>query len=243
MEELTLKKDAQALAQQNVLAYFESHDMKYVAEDAVFRNLSTGQEHKGKAEIGAMLHFMYHVAFDAKAEVKNYVITEDKANVEALFKGRHIGEIAGIAATNKEVSVPLSVSYDLKDGIIQGARIYMLTEVMMQQLGITGTAPKPKVSYLVRDIFQLKFGHFRDAKQLLEEAAGKKMLPEAQQTKVLTDFTGDAYRLIFEEGYEHLSDYELSLTSSMHTEEWQEWYERFKPHVESSHGEILKKIM
>ena len=75
------------------------------------------------------------------------------------------------------------------------------------------------------------------------EAAGKKMLPEAQQTKVLTDFTGDAYRLIFEEGYEHLSDYELSLTSSMHTEEWQEWYERFKPHVESSHREILKHIM
>jgi hypothetical protein len=45
-----------------------------------------------------------------------------------------------------------------------------------------------------------------------------------------------------EEGFEHLADYELSLSSSMHEEEWKKWYEAFKPHVESSHREILKQI-
>ena len=81
------------------------------------------------------------------------------------------------------------------------------------------------------------------SKKLLEEATQKNMLPEAQQARVLTDFTGDAYRLIFEEGFENLADYEISLTSSMKTPEWQEWYERFKPHVERSHREILKQVV
>ena len=78
---------------------------------------------------------------------------------------------------------------------------------------------------------------------LLDEAMEKDMLPEAQQARVLTDFTGDAYRLVFEEGFNSLTDYEISLTSSMRTAEWQEWYERFKPLVERSHREILKQVM
>jgi steroid delta-isomerase-like uncharacterized protein len=242
MEEMTLQKEALSVTQQNVLAYFNTHDVKYVAEDAVFKNLNTGETHKGRAEIGAMLHYIYHVAFDAKAEIKSYIITENKAQLEVVIKGRHIGEIAGIPPTNKEVSIPASVSYDLKDGLIQEARIYMLADVMMQQLGVMPPSSKQKTTFLVRDIFQLKFGHFRDAKKLLDEAAEKQMLPEAQQMRVLTDFTGESYRLIFEEGFDNLADYEVSLTSSMKAEEWQQWYEKFKPHVEKSYREILRQI-
>ena len=47
----------------------------------------------------------------------------------------------------------------------------------------------------------------------------------------------------FEEGFDSLASYEQSLTSSMKTDEWQAWYERFKPLVERSHREILKQIL
>ncbi len=97
--------------------------------------------------------------------------------------------------------------------------------------------------YIVRDIFHLKFGHFKDAKSLLDEAKSKNMLPDAQNMRILSDFTGDAYRLIMEESYDSLAEYEKSLGSSMNEKEWQQWYERFKPHVESSHREMLKLIM
>jgi len=241
MEEATLQKEALNKTQQNILDYFKTHDLKYVAEDAVFRNLSTGEVHKGKAEIGAMLHFVYHVAFDAKAETVNYVVSENKAVVEAYFKGRHIGEIAGLKTTNREVDVPLCVSYDLQDGLIKEARIYMLGEVMMQQLGASA-ASRQKVTYVVRDIFKLKFGHFRPVKELLKEAAEKNLMQDAKSTRVLTDFTGDSYRLIFEAGFDSLLNYETSLTSEMAGDEWQQWYKRFMEHVESSHREILKEI-
>ena len=143
MEEMLVKNETLSLTEQNLLAYFETHDVKYVTEDAKFKNLSTGEVHTGRAEIGAMLHFIYHVAFDAKSETKNYFFTENKAVVEFLFKGRHIGELAGMTATNKEVSVPLCVTYDLENGLIKEARIYMLTSVMMEQLGLM---PSPQNS-------------------------------------------------------------------------------------------------
>jgi predicted ester cyclase len=241
MEE-TMQKQALTITQKNMLDFFQTHDVKYVAEDGIYRNLSTGETYKGRAEIGAMLHYIYHVAFDARADIKNYIITEDKAQLEAIIRGKHIGEFMGIAATNREVSVPVSVSYDLKDGLIKEARIYLLGETLMQQLGAPNTASRQKTTFLVRDIFRLKFGHFKEAKKLLDEAMSKQMMPETQQMRILTDFTGDSYRLIMEEGFEHLADYELSLSSSMHEEEWKKWYEEFKPHVESSHREILKQI-
>lgn len=97
--------------------------------------------------------------------------------------------------------------------------------------------------YITRDIFQLKFGHYRDVKALLDAATKDNLFPEAKSMRVLTDFTGDAYRLILEEGFDSLADYEKNLSGGMATPEWQSWYEKFKQHVESSHREILKQIM
>jgi hypothetical protein len=96
--------------------------------------------------------------------------------------------------------------------------------------------------YIIRDIFQLQFGHYREAKVLLDEALGMGMLPQAKSSRVLSDFTGDSYRLVFEVGYETLAEYESSF-ANMGKPEWQKWYEKFKPHVSSSHREILKQVI
>jgi hypothetical protein len=97
--------------------------------------------------------------------------------------------------------------------------------------------------FIIRDIFQLKFGHYKEAKTLLDDAYSKGMLPEAKSSRILSDFTGDSYRLIFEEGYDTLGEYEKGLTESMGKPDWKKWYEKFKEHVESSHREILKLVM
>jgi steroid delta-isomerase-like uncharacterized protein len=125
----------QTNAMKNVEEFFKTHDVMYVAENAVFKDMNTGQEINGRAAIADMLHYLYHVAFDAKAIVNHTVITKNHALLEAGFAGKHIGEFAGLPATGKQVNVPLCVTYDLnEDGLIQHGRIYMLTGVMMQQL-------------------------------------------------------------------------------------------------------------
>ena len=118
---------------QNINAYFQTHDTKYLAEDAEFTDLTTGQVTKGRAAIGEMLNHIYHVAFDAKAEIMNTVITENSAVLEATFVGKHKGEFAGVAATGKNVRVPLCVVYDLEGEKIKRARIYLLASVLFQQ--------------------------------------------------------------------------------------------------------------
>lgn len=97
--------------------------------------------------------------------------------------------------------------------------------------------------YIVRENFQLKFGHYKPAKALLDEAFKNNMMPDASFSKVYSDFTGDSYRLIFEEGFETLAEFENSLTKGMAKPEWQEWYGRFKEHVTSSNREILKQVI
>ena len=106
-------------------AYVENHDVQYIAEDAVFTNLATGEKTEGREAIAQMLHYVYHVAFDARAELKHHVLTEDKCVIEFDFIGKHIGEFAGIPATNKQVKSPVCVTYDLEDGRIKEARIYI----------------------------------------------------------------------------------------------------------------------
>ncbi len=124
-----------ASANKNVEEYFKTHDTIYLDEDAVFKNMTTGEETKGRKAIAEMLHYIYHVAFDAKADVTNTIVTDKNAVLEANFTGKHIGDFAGVPATGNQVNIPLCVTYDLNsDGLIQTARIYMQTDVMMQQL-------------------------------------------------------------------------------------------------------------
>ena len=134
MSTITMEKSASAETLKNMEAYFKTHDVSYVAEDAVFVNLGTGERTEGRTAIGEMLHYIYHVAFDAKAEVTHTIITEDKAVLEGFFVGKHINDFAGLPATQKNVRVPLCVSYDLENSMIKEARIYMLGDVMMKQL-------------------------------------------------------------------------------------------------------------
>jgi predicted ester cyclase len=134
MEEAILEKQDVSTTRKNIEAYFNTHDVQFVAEDAVFTHMGSGDKFEGRDAVGQMLHFMYHVAFDAKAKVINTVINDDNALLEARFQGRHIGEFAGLPPTNKEVDVPFCVSYDVEDGFIKHARIYMLGDVLMKQL-------------------------------------------------------------------------------------------------------------
>jgi steroid delta-isomerase-like uncharacterized protein len=111
-------------------------DMSMMAEDVVFTNMATGQEHRGPEGVLQMLNYIYHIAFDADAETRNTIFANGKAVLEADFVGKHIGEFAGIPATNKQVRVPLCVVYDLEEDKIKRGRVYFEMPVLFRQLGV-----------------------------------------------------------------------------------------------------------
>lgn len=116
--------------------YLESHDARGLAEDVEFTDMTTGQTYRGREGVSQMLHWFYHVAFDARADIKATVVDERHALLEAELVGRHIGEFAGIPATGKDVRVPFCVTYDIDNGEITRGRVYFLVPVLLQQLGV-----------------------------------------------------------------------------------------------------------
>ena len=121
-----------------ITRYVESDhaDLSVMAADVVFTNMATGEESRGSDGVRAMLDHVYHTAFDAHAESRNMIFADGRAVLEADFVGRHIGEFAGVAATNKEVRVPLCVVYDLENDKIKRGRVYFEVPALMKQLGV-----------------------------------------------------------------------------------------------------------
>lgn len=118
--------------------YWDSQhtDVSTMADDVVFTMMATGEETRGPEAVRQMLHYFYHVAFDAHAEKSNEIIANGQALWEGQVVGKHIGEFAGIPATGKEFRVPLCVVYDVEKDQIKRARIYFEMPALLAQLGV-----------------------------------------------------------------------------------------------------------
>lgn len=111
-------------------------DLSMMAPDVVFTNMATGDEHRGVEALAGMLHYIYHVAFDARAETKNMIFADGNAVLEGDFVGKHIGEFAGVPASGKVVRVPLCVVYDLEGDRIKRGRVYFEVPAFLKQIGL-----------------------------------------------------------------------------------------------------------
>ncbi|HEV8612213.1 MAG TPA: ester cyclase [Gemmatimonadales bacterium] len=110
-------------------------DLSVMADDVVFTNMATGDEHRGRDGLRQMLHYIYHIAFEATAKQRNLVVADQQAVFEADFVGKHIGEFAGVPASGKTVQVPLCVVYDLEQDRIKRGRIYWEVPAFLKQVG------------------------------------------------------------------------------------------------------------
>lgn len=115
-------------------SYWKDHDPNHVAPDAVFTMLPTGEEIRGRDSIAEHLNGFYHVSFDARAEVVNTMFSDNKGLLEAIVVGKHIGNFGGVPATGRNVRVPLAVSYEVENGLIRKARIYLMANVLFEQI-------------------------------------------------------------------------------------------------------------
>lgn len=73
---------------------------------------------------------------DAKITIDKVHVAGDTAIVEFQGSGTHDGDMMGIAATGKKVSMPVVTVLEIIDGKINAEREYMDMAHMMQQLGV-----------------------------------------------------------------------------------------------------------
>lgn len=96
--------------------------------------------------------------------------------------------------------------------------------------------------YIVREIFYLQFGSYKEAKALVDKGLKTGMLTPPPGSRILTDFSGEGYRMILESPYRSLGDFEIELKRELNSEGWHDWYEEFKKLIRQSEREILKQI-
>lgn len=91
----------------------------------------------------------------------------------------------------------------------------------------------------VRDIFQVKFGRMKEAKEIWKEMF--KLMPAhgGSKPRLLTDLTGQYYTLVLESTFKDLTDYEAFSRQGMSAPELGALYGKFIPLVDSGRREIF----
>ena len=106
----------------------------YFTDDVVATLEGTDQRAVGREAAGQLIRFIHEGAFDARPEVKNLLVDDGKAALEADFVGTHTGEFAGIQPTGRAVHVPYSVVYDIRGDQISALRIYFPMSLLVEQI-------------------------------------------------------------------------------------------------------------
>ena len=119
-----------------VAKFLDEVDVALIAENAVFTMMADGQETHGREAIQQLIQYFYQIAFDGAHETSRTIFADEFATVEGYLVGRHIGEFAGIPATDKAVRVPMCHIFEVQDGLIQRAHIYFQMITLMQQIGV-----------------------------------------------------------------------------------------------------------
>ena len=97
---------------------------------------------------------------------------------------------------------------------------------------------------VVRNVFKLKFGQAKDAVAVFKE--GVKLAQQlgfgSAKPRLFTDLVSDFYTVVLEHTFESLSDFENSGKTTMGKKEWQAWYQKVVPFIESGHREIFTVV-
>ncbi len=95
---------------------------------------------------------------------------------------------------------------------------------------------------IVRNTFQLKFGKAKEAIALIKEGQNFMTNSGSGKPRFMTDLTGEFYTFIMELSFENLSAYEKSSGGTMASQEFNQWYQKFIPLVESGRREIFNVL-
>ena len=90
---------------------------------------------------------------------------------------------------------------------------------------------------LVRNIFQVKFGRMKEAKELWKE--GLKFVNPSSRPRLLTDLTGPFYTLVLDTTHKDLQAMAADMQGEMNQAAFGAWYQKFIPLVDSGSREMF----
>ena len=95
---------------------------------------------------------------------------------------------------------------------------------------------------VIRNVFHLKFGKAKEGVALMKEglAIQQRVITGVDfSTRLMTDVTGPFYTLVLELTVPNMTTFESYAPKLFGNKEWQEYYQKLTPLVESGHREIF----
>lgn len=90
---------------------------------------------------------------------------------------------------------------------------------------------------LVRNIFQIKFGRMKEARELWKE--GLTFVNPSTRPRLLTDLTGPFYTLVLETTHADVAAMAADMQSEMNQAAYRAWYQKFIPLVDGGSREVF----
>ena len=107
---------------------------QFFTADVVWTTMESGERIRGRGAVRDHILDAQTRIFDAHPEVKNLVVDDGVVALEALFVGRHTGEVAGMEPSGVEIRVPYTMFYRVTDEGIAELHSYLSPSVVLEQL-------------------------------------------------------------------------------------------------------------
>ena len=107
---------------------------QFFTDQVEWTTMESGEQIRGREAVRDFIVALHKELFDAHPELKEVIVGDGIAALEADFVGTHTGDFAGIAPTGAPLRVPYSVVYDLTDDGISALRAYMPVRQIIAEL-------------------------------------------------------------------------------------------------------------
>ena len=95
---------------------------------------------------------------------------------------------------------------------------------------------------IVRDLFHIQPDQMKKAKELIQEGREIMRRQGYSSVRVMTDLTGDYYRLVLEGEYNSLADFESAMKKVQANRKWQQFYPKLRKLILGGHREIFTLV-
>jgi carboxymethylenebutenolidase len=100
----------------------------------VYTVMASGAEFRGREAVAGFYRGLFAAMPDATFDLVRAFVSEDGVMEESLLRGTPIAPWNGLPPTGRAIALPLVIVFPMKDGEIQGERLYFDMDSARRQL-------------------------------------------------------------------------------------------------------------
>jgi steroid delta-isomerase-like uncharacterized protein len=110
--------------------------LETLCDDPIYKVMATSATFKGREQVAQFYTGLFEGVPDAMFELINVFVGEEGVVEESILRGTQRGILFGIAATGREIALPLTIVFPILKRQIMGERLYFDLATLARQLGV-----------------------------------------------------------------------------------------------------------